>query len=210
MHQILTLEIPFLEKDTFIESDMLSDLDVCEPQVDMSMISNYCSGRIPFPVGALQESGVGKEGIDFVKKLLVPDPRLRLSAQDALKSPWLLEDFTKEDRQHQTDIPPTMEGGPAAEQAKFLQSCHKRLLFFLKTERPSLVSFFPGDLDEVLRPYSEQAGKLALKLLEKGCPKDTARALGVLTLYDLVMLIGEETLTRVIPITYMLQMTVLQ
>lgn len=187
MHQILTLEIPFLEKDTCTESDMLSDLDLdfCEPQIDMSMISSYCSGGIAFPVGALQESGVGKEGIDFVKKLLVPDPRGRMSAQDALKSPWLLEQQSE-----QGETVSVME--EPSEEDRFLESCHKRLLFFLRTERPGLATFFPGDLDEVLRPYSDQAGKLALRLLEKGCPKDTARALGLLTLYDLVMLIGKK------------------
>lgn len=89
------------------------------------------------------------------------------------------------------DITPEVEVPHISEEGEFLQSCHQRLVSFVTKERPSLVMFFPGDPNKALRPYSERAENLGLKLLDKGCPKDTIRSLGALALYDLAMLIGK-------------------
>lgn len=169
MHEILTLETPFLESGSDLYSTMCSNLGLSERQTDMVMLSSFCAGHTDFPVEVLQKSGVDKYEVDFVRKLLIPDPRLRMSARHALRSAWLV----------------------GSELAMVLQSCHERLIQFVAKEKPGLTAFFVSNLDETLLPYSYKAGALAMKLLGMGCPKGIACDLGVLTLYDLVLLIGK-------------------
>lgn len=86
MHEILTSEIPFL--DTYRPSDMDTDLTLCAeeagPQLDSQRLHSYCNGSDTFPVESLEQNGVGKEGIDFVKSLMAINPADRRSAKDAL------------------------------------------------------------------------------------------------------------------------------
>lgn len=94
VHEILTLQTPFEYSPSIASSADLSDsVDTTPlPQTNMDMMASFCSGKIKFPVENLQLSKVSDYGIHFVKKLLVAGPRSRLSAGEALKHPWLLEE----------------------------------------------------------------------------------------------------------------------
>lgn len=166
VHEILTSETPFLESDLY--STMCSDTDISEPQTDLAMISNFCQGGIGFPVEALEKSEADKDAINFIEKLMVPNPRLRMSARKALQHTWLV----------------------GSELAAIFQKCHERLIRFIKDEKPGLTVFFVGDLNESLLPYTYRAGRLFVKLAEMGCPEAIAYDLGVLTLYDVILHIG--------------------
>lgn len=93
-HEILTAEIPFLDRHQDLDSMATtqhseqytaSDFGV---EVDSELLYNYCHGS-EFPSERLEEHGVSEEGIDFVKSLMAANPRDRVSATDALKSLWL-------------------------------------------------------------------------------------------------------------------------
>lgn len=60
-----------------------------ERGLDTATLYKYCQGVESFPVGVLEKSQVDADGIDFVKCLLVVNPRLRATATAALDSPWL-------------------------------------------------------------------------------------------------------------------------
>lgn len=49
---------------------------------------DYCHGDAEFPIEILQSSNVDVEGIDFVKRLLTPDPKGRPTATEILGDPW--------------------------------------------------------------------------------------------------------------------------
>lgn len=94
VHQILTSEIPFLE--TY--EAMTSMTTTPEPSntasptmstIDSELLYAYCRGS-DFPTQSLQRNGVSYEGIDFVKSLIIADPRKRVSAKDELESRWLI------------------------------------------------------------------------------------------------------------------------
>lgn len=92
VHEILTSEIPFLEIEeeeddiTFISGIPTNVMSM----IDMGLLMNYCNGLETFPVASLHRNGVSAEGIDFVKSLMVVNPKDRVSAADALKSPWIV------------------------------------------------------------------------------------------------------------------------
>ena len=48
----------------------------------------YVNGRSPFPIDVLQKYGISKEGCDFLKSLLAPIPKDRLTAKEALFHIW--------------------------------------------------------------------------------------------------------------------------
>lgn len=91
VHELLTSQTPFCEiadadaGETWDESGFT----VTGSQTDMGMLYQYCQGRSAFPTEVLQAAQVPQEGIDFVKGLLVADPRKRPEAVDAQRSPWL-------------------------------------------------------------------------------------------------------------------------
>lgn len=176
MHEILTSEIPFLE--TNLDDD--GNEELLEPQIDNNMIISFCRGKLDFPTDILHRSKVGKNGIDFVRGLLVPDPSCRMSAVDARKSPWLAEESGNDT--------PYIDLMPNDPDGLYLRSCHQNLLHFVTTEHPGLKAFFPNE--EILHPYAQRAETLAAVLLGKGFTRDISRELGVLTLYDLVILLG--------------------
>jgi serine/threonine protein kinase len=53
-----------------------------------STVSNFCNGRLPFPEQLLLAK-MSMVGMEFVKSLIVPNPRERLSAETALETSWL-------------------------------------------------------------------------------------------------------------------------
>ncbi|KAL0634825.1 hypothetical protein Q9L58_006258 [Maublancomyces gigas] len=90
IHQILTTEIPF--RDTY-DMDSMTDITIqfstanLEPTIDSEMVYEYCRSA-KFPVEILERNGAEPEAIDLIKRLMVPDPRSRISATDALESSW--------------------------------------------------------------------------------------------------------------------------
>lgn len=58
--------------------------------MDMHLFYDYCLNLRSFPVRPLRRCKVSNEGIEFVRMLLVADPRLRITPAKALQSPWLL------------------------------------------------------------------------------------------------------------------------
>lgn len=113
VHEILTSEIPFLEtpfSNIDLDSDMMSGLDFPQRQIDMEMLSKFCSSGIDLPVRVLQDSGASSNEIDFLKKLLVPHPHRRVAAKDALRIPWLLEVFCQDSGENQSSIGTINEG----------------------------------------------------------------------------------------------------
>ncbi|KAF7505532.1 hypothetical protein GJ744_000694 [Endocarpon pusillum] len=53
-------------------------------------VVRFCDGKLPFPKQPLLAK-MSTEGVEFVKSLVVPNPRERLSAESALKTSWLLQ-----------------------------------------------------------------------------------------------------------------------
>lgn len=86
VHELLTSEIPFLDKYQPTESTYPRNTGT---SLDMQLLHQYCTGD-PFPVEKLQQNCVSEEGIDFVKSLMVVNPTNRVSAREALASPWLV------------------------------------------------------------------------------------------------------------------------
>lgn len=92
VHEIMTTETPFLESDdSSLDSLPDSPFAGLSRDTDVDLLYQYCRGDLDFPTEILENSKISKEGIDFVRRLLVPDPVSRMSAIEALKSPWLLD-----------------------------------------------------------------------------------------------------------------------
>lgn len=94
MHKLLTSQTPFLELDhRFSEfSETMPDSTIFEPEIDMVALYKYCQGEIGLPIEILQNFQVEKDGIDFVRSLLTPNPKGRPTAAEALQNPWLAMD----------------------------------------------------------------------------------------------------------------------
>lgn len=95
VHKILTSEIPFLDKyEGENEDSIMSGMDsgyATSIEVDIGLLSDYCRKSQPFPIESLLTYEASKNAIDFVKSMMVADPRGRVSAAGALTSRWLTE-----------------------------------------------------------------------------------------------------------------------
>lgn len=87
IHQVLTSTIPFLKiSEPVLESGFPSE---SESTVDIPLLVDYCRSRNPFPVASLIGHGASPNAINFVQILMVPDPKKRVSAAEALQDLWL-------------------------------------------------------------------------------------------------------------------------
>lgn len=170
VHEMLTTERPFIEQAHAVdpESSLLFDTCTSEPQIDIDVLIDFCRDEKFFPEEPLQKSGGSVNQIRFVKALLVPDPCLRLSAVNALASPWM----SGEPQPGIVEAPTIMLGS------------HGRLTRWI--DRNSLQMFYP----EIAAPLVSTAEFLTTQLMKQGCPRGIAVSLEVLVLYDLVILIG--------------------
>lgn len=103
VHQVLTTEIPFLEAvcDS-MTTDMsgigsaaknaFESISFVEQETDYAALKAFCWGESEFPMDSLLRSEVGDVAVSFLKTLLVPDPKSRVLAKEALKSNWLLQE----------------------------------------------------------------------------------------------------------------------
>lgn len=171
VHEMLTTERPFLEQIREVDPESTTEFDTVssEAQADIDMIVEFCRDERCFPGQALQKSGASASETSFVKGLLLPDPRLRLSAVNALASPWISE---------------KPQSGSANALPRPMPGSMQRLRRF--TSRNSLERFFP----EINAELKSKAEFLAGELVKRGCPRGIAASLEVLVLYDLAILIG--------------------
>lgn len=166
VHEMLTTERPFLEGPQ--EQDPDFDSMTCEPQADIDLIIDFCRNHRDFPEDALKRSGVSPNEKSFVRQLLMPDPRLRLSAVNALASPWILGE--------------SMSGSTTVVTA--MSGLFQRLTRFVALT--SLEKFYP----EIPNELASRAEYLATQCVQRGCPMGIATSLETLVLYDLTILIG--------------------
>ena len=62
------------------------------PFPDVRALRRFCRSQSPFPIGPLADVGLSREGIDFVKILIVADPKARAIITTAQGSEWLRND----------------------------------------------------------------------------------------------------------------------
>lgn len=90
VHQLMTLEIPFLEKDELSDITGL-DQPLQSRFPNYRLFEDFCYNRVDFPVLPLEEASIEYNCIEFIQQLLVPDPNSRPSAADALRHRWLMD-----------------------------------------------------------------------------------------------------------------------
>lgn len=91
---MLSSKIPFTQWTGTLDTDMsgvASAASTSPPQTDIARLQRFCLGQTDFPITDLQLAQASSDDIAFVKVLLVPDPKHRLSAKDGLQCPWLRE-----------------------------------------------------------------------------------------------------------------------
>lgn len=99
VHEVLTKEIPFLEARYFDSgfSGLTLDgepEDGMMPETDLNAVKAFCDGTTEFPTERLRRSGVSGTAIEYVKILLVAEPRLRATGKEALQSAWVCSGLT--------------------------------------------------------------------------------------------------------------------
>ena len=67
------------------------------PLLRLSDIRKFCQGALPFPEESLYPR-ISETGIEFIKRLLVPQPAQRVSAENALKDPWIINNYPTDPR----------------------------------------------------------------------------------------------------------------
>ncbi|XTI95272.1 WD40 repeat-like protein [Cenococcum geophilum] len=67
------------------------------PFLRLSAIRKFCQGALPFPKESLYPR-ISETGIEFIKRLLVPQPTQRVSAKNALKDPWIMNNYVTDPR----------------------------------------------------------------------------------------------------------------
>lgn len=59
------------------------------PQPDA--VFRFCNGHLAFPEQALSAK-LNKDGVEFIKRLIVPNPQERISVEEAHKASWLSQE----------------------------------------------------------------------------------------------------------------------
>lgn len=87
-HELLTGKTPFLEIP--IETISSGGITVdAGPTTDMQLLLLFCNGSTGFPRELLDSARLSDCAIQFIESLIVPDPRTRSSAAQALLHPWI-------------------------------------------------------------------------------------------------------------------------
>ncbi|KAI5836940.1 kinase-like domain-containing protein [Morchella snyderi] len=96
IHELLSLQLPFAREwedgpdITMTGVCSAVDPDQVPAETDMASLIKYCQGDIQLPVGALERSGVSPNPMELIQALLRADPAARMTAMEALKTPWML------------------------------------------------------------------------------------------------------------------------
>lgn len=88
VHEVLTTEIPFLEMIS-ADSSGIEQEDSGLQRTDFTNFKSFCDGKTEFPLYSLRRSGASDSAVQFLKTLLVADPKCRPLAKEALLSKWL-------------------------------------------------------------------------------------------------------------------------
>ncbi|RPB07587.1 kinase-like protein [Morchella conica CCBAS932] len=96
LHEVLRLKLPFTTVDSSRTYDStisgVVPISSTEFEFDNKAFFDFCYGtNANLSTGTLRAFNISERGIEFIKSLLVPDPRSRPSAANAMKSEWLLE-----------------------------------------------------------------------------------------------------------------------
>lgn len=102
IHEMLTFRIPFSYSATGSTTTAISGLQFTiytsagttpytptSGGLDSAALYQFCQGQSVFPSGDLQSAQATEEEIALVLGLLVPNPKNRMSASQALQSDWL-------------------------------------------------------------------------------------------------------------------------
>lgn len=89
VHELLTSKTPFRDAPQGPEDE--SGFTIAGTEVDMALYFKYCQETTTFPTEVLRNSQVDQLGINFIKNLLVVNPRERATVADALQNPWLAD-----------------------------------------------------------------------------------------------------------------------
>lgn len=113
VHELLIGRTPFLETPVETLSSGYPTAETGVVATDMRLMLQFCDGDVGLPLEPLQ--AIDASAIQFVKSLVVPDPRARSSAALALLNPWITGEPLAEpqaDTQHlQVDPPMYYKGG---------------------------------------------------------------------------------------------------
>lgn len=160
VHEVLTSEIPFLDRAPEDVETVMSGLDTIpdpsiSPQTDITALKEFCDAKVEFPAQCLRQSGASEAAVEFVMTLLVANPHARLSASEARQSRWLLEQEQEEvaDRAVSDNIPPT--DGPAATEVDltvFSELCPGES--DMPTVPPTVTLSQPNVLAAILAPHT--------------------------------------------------------
>lgn len=92
VHAMLTGETPFVER--LAAEDLFSGLSSTnnDQSTDMFLLAEFCKGNVGFPTQALESCKSTGSAIRFVRRLLVADPKRRVSADAALMDVWIAGD----------------------------------------------------------------------------------------------------------------------
>lgn len=93
VYELLSGSRPFDETEDTWSDDQTSIMDFADivPAMDMYLMHQFCQGLEDLPISRLIEAQVPSNAIDFIKSLLLPDPRARLSAAESMNHPWCSE-----------------------------------------------------------------------------------------------------------------------
>lgn len=70
---------------------------------DEEVMNNVLKGQ--YSLDTEEWSNVSKEAKNLIKKLLVKDPSKRMSAEEALKDPWIIKNYTLKEKANKVPIP---------------------------------------------------------------------------------------------------------
>jgi ankyrin repeat protein len=92
-------KLPFMLEEDSYSASMSSFIPESgtgiQPSVNITLLLDFCRGTTDLPLGPLREADVSEKGIDFIKRLLAPDPRSRMKATAALGHKWFTEQEPK-------------------------------------------------------------------------------------------------------------------
>lgn len=90
VYELLTSEHPFLVKTCYNTQETGVLTFSGPPIIDSGFLLDFSRGQKELPIGSLRKVQVSHHAISFIQALLVADPKLRMSAADALSHQWLI------------------------------------------------------------------------------------------------------------------------
>lgn len=87
VHELLTGRTPFLETPVECLSSGYPTVGTESVTTDMRLMLQFCDGQTGLLLQSLQATD--PDAIQFIRSLIVPDPRARATADQALRHPWI-------------------------------------------------------------------------------------------------------------------------